>query len=58
MEKFEESQIQQTFPTIVNEMVEKAEHFFKTAAQLKLNKMKIGEQGAMLSNLFRGDCLR
>ena len=44
--------------TIVNEMAEKAEHFFKTAASLKLSKKKLQEQKVLLSNLYDGDHLR
>ena len=51
-------ELNQTIQTIVASMVGKAEHFFETAATLKLGKKRLQEQRAILSALYNADCLR
>jgi hypothetical protein len=50
--------INQIVQNVTKTMVAKSDHFFKTAALLKLGKNKIHEQRAMLANLYDRDCLR
>lgn len=50
--------INSTIQTIIGEMADKANHFFKTAAELKLHRRSVHEQRVQLLSLYDCACLR